>query len=166
MVELAFLDDVVALARPTTVIAMSRAVPGDHDATIDFRMLRRAYIKRVREGEVSLREACDAHRDLVRAAERYGSSRRTPCPICSQQHLRTVTYMFGPRLPRSGRCITTQREMDEYSRSRIRYTGYLVEVCVSCQWHHLLSSRAWGKVGRRAHKSDGVARPRRRASGT
>jgi len=122
-----------------------------HDATIDYRMMRRAFLARVRGGDVSLREACDAERDLVHAAVRHGIARRTPCPICGGASLRNVTYLFGPRLPRSGRCITNAAELRNVDRRPERFVAYTVEVCTRCEWHHLLAA-----VPR------GGARPRRR----
>ena len=132
--------------------AMSR------EASIDFRMLRRAFLERVRSGEVSLREACDAERDLVRAATHYGTLRRSSCPLCARSTLRNVTYLFGPRLPRSGRCMTSAGELRAFSRRTEHYTAYTVEVCVSCEWHHLLSANPCGGVRRRKRaKHNGTA---------
>ena len=133
---------------------MSRAARRTRDATIDYRMVRRAFIERVHAGDVSLREACDAERDLLRAAKHYGTSRRTPCPLCAKESLRNVTYLFGPRLPKSGRCITSSAELRDFDRRTEHYTAYIVEVCLECEWHHLLRAVPQGgarpRVRRRA----------------
>ena len=133
---------------------MNRTARRTRDATIDYRMVRRAFIERVRDGEVSLREACDAERDLLRAAKHYGTPRRTPCPLCAKASLRNVTYLFGPRLPKSGRCITTSAELRDFDRRTEHYTAYTVEVCTECEWHHLLTAVPHGgarpRVRRRA----------------
>lgn len=133
----------------TTVWAMGRDTGATHGAAIDFRMLRRAFLERVRVGDVSLREACDAERDLVRAGTHYGTNRRSPCPVCARRTLRNVTYLFGPRLPRSGRCMTSVAELRSYERRPEPYTAYTVEVCISCEWHHLLTAVPCGGMVRR-----------------
>lgn len=125
---------------------MGRTVDTAVGAAIDFRMLRRAFLERVRVGDVSLREACDAERDLVRAGVRHGTVRRSPCPLCARQTLRNVTYLFGPRLPKSGRCITSSDELRSYACRPEHYTSYTVEVCTSCEWHHLLTASPCGGV--------------------
>ena len=49
-----------------------------------------------------------------------------------------VTYVFGPRLPKHGRCITTRAEMQRLQRRASVSTGYVVEVCTVCGWNHLV----------------------------
>lgn len=142
----------------------------ERDAAIDYRMMRRAYIERVRSGDVALRDACDAERDLVRAGRHYGTPRRSACPICSRESLRNVTYLFGPRLPKSGRCITSADELRSFDQRPEQYTAYTVEVCLACEWHHLLASSPRGgcsprrrKRTRRTPNERAATRVRRRA---
>jgi hypothetical protein len=115
-----------------------KPLPAATRATIDYRMVRRDYLRRVRSGDVSLRDACDAPRDLVHAAVRFGTPRRSACPLCARVSLHNVVYLFGPRLARSGRCVTDPAELLRYDARAEHYTSYVVEVCVACEWHHLL----------------------------
>jgi len=131
-------------SEPTTVVAMKRTGRASRGATIDFRMMRRAMIDSVRAGDVPLHDACDAHRDLVRAGRHYGRPRNTPCPMCATPSLRNVTYLFGPRLPKSGRCITSGDELRAVDRRPEHFAAYTVEVCVACKWHHLLTAAPRG----------------------
>jgi hypothetical protein len=67
------------------------------------------------------------------------------CPICIDDNVVLVTYVFGPRLPSHGRCVTKPNELEEFRRLSQRsgaqdYTAYVVEACRSCAWHHLLRS--------------------------
>ena len=55
-----------------------------------------------------------------------------------------VTYVFGPRLPKHGRCVTSDKEMARIDARKAAYQGYVVEVCVDCGWNHLTRSRALG----------------------
>ena len=48
-----------------------------------------------------------------------------------------VTYVFGPRMPASGRCVTTKKELAALSRDNGDLAAYVVEVCPSCKWNHL-----------------------------
>lgn len=93
---------------------------------------------------------CDAHPELLRAARNFGEETKTTCPICAEDKLVLVTYVFGPHLPSHGRCVTQRSEMAQIQRrantSTGEYTAYVVEACRTCKWHHLL--RAVPIVGR------------------
>ncbi len=96
-------------------------------------------INQVKLGRIARREVCDAHPELLRAARNVGMVTTTMCPICESTPLKMVTYVFGHRLPPSGRCVSSARELDEVNRrSGGRLTAYVVEACTECQWHHLL----------------------------
>jgi hypothetical protein len=109
----------------------------------DYRMQRRALLSRVRDGLVGAADVCDAHPDLMRAGRHLGSPCQESCPICREPELRRVTYVFdeGGRASRSagGRAIpadTLTEVFEKYGNLR----AYTVEVCLACQWHHLLES--------------------------
>jgi len=122
---------------------------------IDHRLTRRALINEFRRGRMRREQLCDAHPDLVRAAKNFGDATSVKCPICAQNNVGLVTYVFGPRLPSHGRCITKPHELEEFRQLAqrteqqrvgadqglaITYTAYVVECCTSCRWHHLLRS--------------------------
>ena len=48
-----------------------------------------------------------------------------------------VTYVFGSRLPASGRCISSKQELAQLSRRTTELAAYVVEVCQECAWNHL-----------------------------
>lgn len=144
------------LGEPTTVIVVGKNMGASVSATIDFRMMRRAYVERVRVGDVPRHDACDASVDLVRAAHHFGVARRTACPLCVEQQLRNVTYLFGPRLPRSGKCVTSAQSLREFNSRPEQFTAYTVEVCMSCRWNHVLSAAPCG--GRRVRTRVATAR--------
>lgn len=108
---------------------------------IDHRLARRVVVQNFRSGAISQDSICDAHPELIRVARNFGRATRVKCPICVQHHLVTVTYLFGPRLPSSGKFIATRAEIEQYARRPERFTSYLIEVCRSCSWHHLLKTR-------------------------
>lgn len=150
-----------AHAETTTVSDMAKASFAVPDATIDFRMLRRAYVERVRSGDVPQHDACDATIDLVRAAQHHGVARRAACPVCAAHELRNVTYLFGPRLPKSGKCVTSTKVLHEADERPEQFTAYTVEVCLQCRWNHVLAAVPHGGRRRRSAARSRTASRRR-----
>ena len=66
---------------------------------IDHRLARRSLITEYRKGRLARHQVCDAHPELVRAARGIGRETTTDCPICEEDRLVHVTYVFGPRMP-------------------------------------------------------------------
>jgi Family of unknown function (DUF5318) len=111
---------------------------GSGRGQVDHRLLRQSVINEYRRGRLSQDQVCDAHPELIRAATNVGTESQTICPICDEAPLRLVTYVFGPRLPAHGRCVTTAKEMTALNRRKDELSAYVVEACVECHWHHLL----------------------------
>jgi hypothetical protein len=111
---------------------------GVRSGVVDHRLARRALINEYRRGRLARHQVCDAHPELVRAARSVGRPTASDCPICDDDKLVLVTYVFGPRLPAHGRCVTSTRELHQLNRRRDQYQAYVVEVCPGCSWHHLL----------------------------
>jgi hypothetical protein len=110
----------------------------DGRGVVDHRLARRALINEYRRGRLRQDQVCDAHPELIRAAREVGSVTATTCPICEDNHLALVTYVFGPRLPAFGRCVSTKKELSALNRRPEHLSAYVVEVCTGCRWHHLL----------------------------
>lgn len=117
---------------------------GGRPGIVDHRLARRALITEYRKGRLARHQVCDAHPELLRAARSVGEPTTTECPICEDATLVFVTYVFGPRLPPFGRCVTTKKELAQLGRRRDQLTAYLVEVCPACSWHHLLRTAPLG----------------------
>ena len=107
---------------------------------IDYRLERQRVLAAYRCGAQSELSVCDAQLELRRNAEHCGSPTDEPCPICGDEELRHVTYVFGPRLPASGRCITSPTELARLAKRKAPYNAYVVEVCIDCGWNHLVRS--------------------------
>jgi len=127
---------------------MARTKLGLHDVTssggVDYRLAREATVTAFRDGELTREQVCDAQSELQRNAEFCGTPAGRDCPICEQPTLVEVTYVFGPRLPKHGRCVTSDKEMARLAARRSVSQGYVVEVCPSCRWNHLTESRSIG----------------------
>jgi hypothetical protein len=107
---------------------------------IDYRLERQRVLAAYRSGAQSELAVCDAQNELLRNAEHCGTATDEPCPICDESGLNHVTYVFGPRLPSGGRCVTSRAELARLAKRKAPYTAYVVEVCVDCGWNHLVRS--------------------------
>ncbi len=111
-------------------------------AAIDYRMQRRAVLADVRSGLRSPADVCDAHPDLLRAAIHIGTPTTDDCPMCHDETLTQVTYVFerkGSTRSPGGRAVPREalaRQLERFGE----LTAYAVEVCRRCHWHHLVES--------------------------
>jgi hypothetical protein len=112
-------------------------------------MARRALLSEYRKGRLARHQVCDAPQELLRNAEALGTPTSVPCPVCAEQPLVLVTYVFGPRMPASGRCISRPGELAQLNRRAEVLSGYVVEVCTACRWHHLIQTFPLGGNARR-----------------
>jgi hypothetical protein len=129
---------------PAAIRGAGTGTPG----AVDYRLLRQSVIADFRKKRLAQHEVCDAHPELVRAARAVGEPTRLDCPICEDDKVVLVTYVFGPKLPPFGRCITTKGELGKLARSRDQHAAYVVEVCPSCSWNHLARVLPVGGSGR------------------
>lgn len=105
--------------------------------TIDYRLARHALVSEFKKGRLATHEVCDAHPELVRAAKELGDPTSQPCPICEETNVVLVSYVFGPRLPAHGRCISQKGELAKLARRSGDFTCYVIEVCPNCSWNHM-----------------------------
>src|SRR3954466_988288 len=126
-----------------------RGAPAGAAGTVDYRLARQALVSEFRKKRLAQHEECDAHPELVRAARECGEATAIGCPICEAANVVLVSYVFGPRLPAFGRCITSKDELAKLSRRADDLTCYVVEVCPECSWNHLARAFPLGR-GRRS----------------
>ena len=123
----------------TAATAESAPAPeGSGTAAVDYRLARAATLRAWKSGQLDRHEVCDAQRELHRNAEFCGQPTGRRCPVCAVAGLVEVTYVFGSRLPKHGRCVTTLAEMRRLQHRASLSTGYVVEVCTDCGWNHLV----------------------------
>ena len=126
------------------------SIMGTRAHLIDYRLARSALISEYRKGRLTRHQVCDAHPELVRAARAVGEPTRVDCPICNESKLALVTYVFGSRLPKHGRCISLRSELVKLSRRSDELTAYVVECCPECSWHHLARTFPLGGAKRKS----------------
>ena len=109
----------------------------DGPGEIDYRLARQSVLSEYRKGRIARHEICDAHPELARAARELGEPTKLLCPVCEETNVVLVSYVFGPRLPAFGRCITTKKELQGIAKRSGNFSAYVVEVCPECSWNHL-----------------------------
>lgn len=119
--------------------AVRGAPTGGFSGIVDFRLARNAVVKEYKRGRLSRRDICDAHPELLRNALHCGRPSSDECPICEKTgQMVLVTYVFGSRLPPSGRCIISEAELAKLDMRATELAAYVVEVCTTCNWNHLV----------------------------
>lgn len=126
---------------------------------IDYRMAKRALVRKVSCGAVALTDVCDAHPELLRAARNIGTATERACPICTladdraavprdpASTLRLVTYVYGDDLKRkSGQVVWDRDELAGLAATHRSFTAYVVEACLVCGWNHLVESYLLGRA--------------------
>lgn len=135
--------------RPETM----RGAPSVHQVVgqVDYRLARNAVVSEFQKGRLSKLDVCDAQPELLRAAANCGQVTREDCPICGDTKVVLVSYVFGSRLPPSGRVVATRGELAKLSRPGRDLACYVVEVCPVCSWNHL--ARTFAVSARRAEQT-------------
>lgn len=104
---------------------------------IDYTLAKRALLREVRTGIRSRADICDAHPELMRAAKHVGERTRRDCPVCEQEKLVLLAYVYADGLRRdNGRVWPLDKGLD-MAADRPGAWCYVVEVCKACSWNHL-----------------------------
>jgi hypothetical protein len=113
---------------------------GSAGGSVDYRLARHGLIEEYRKGRIARHEVCDAHPELKRAAANVARPTKQDCPICQDEYLVLVTYAFGSYLPARGRVVEDRKDMNKIRRMVTECRCYVVEVCPSCGWNHLVQT--------------------------
>ncbi|HXY93143.1 MAG TPA: DUF5318 family protein [Acidimicrobiia bacterium] len=129
----------------------------------DYALARRAVLRDLQRGSVTRLDVCDAHPELLRAGRNVGDVAPYDCPVCGQDAVRFVSYVYGEKLgAANGRCISYAGELEKLGAAHDEFTRYVVEVCLDCRWNHLsrreLHGRRHAESGATADSGRRVAR--------
>ena len=113
-------------------------------ADVEFRLARQTVIDYWKNGKIERETLCDAQSMLKRNAIHCGVLIEERCPICELGEVYYVTYVFGPRLPAHGRCISTKGELQRLNDRKTQLSAYVIEVCPDCGWNHLVRIASLG----------------------
>ena len=131
-------------SRPAFLRRESPSGPGSRPGTIDYRLARRHTVAELKRGRLSRVDVCDAHPELLRAARNCGERADEDCPVCGEHELVNVSYVFGARMPASGR-VADRRELARLARRTTSLACYVVEVCPACSWNYLARTFTVGR---------------------
>ncbi|WP_092530401.1 DUF5318 domain-containing protein [Amycolatopsis arida] len=124
---------------------------------VDYALQRRALLAEVYSGRVSTMDVCDASPYLLRAAKFHGQPSDASCPLCRKEAVTLVSWVYGDELRHAAGSARTPEELERMANLFAEFTVYVVEVCRSCSWNHLVQSYVLGT-------GDPQPRPRRTAS--
>jgi hypothetical protein len=114
-------------------------------SVVDYGLARRATLTSLFAGGSTTREdACDAHPYLLRAARHHGEPTERDCPVCRQERLVHVSYVYGDELGQYAGRVKVTAELAEMARKHGEFRVYVVEVCTGCAWNHLVQSYVLG----------------------
>jgi hypothetical protein len=111
---------------------------------VDFALKKRATIASIYRGLNTTVDACDADPYLRRAAKFHGEITQRDCPMCRNEKVTELQYVFGDQLGQYSGRIKNNEELiemqDEYGEFRV----YVVEVCLGCGWNYLVCAFSLG----------------------
>lgn len=111
---------------------------------VDYALQRRALLADVHSGRVGVTEVCDASPYLLRAARFHGETGDQTCPVCRKERLTLVSWIFGESLKHAAGSARTPEEIEQLADIHPDFTVYVVEVCRTCSWNHLVLSYVMG----------------------
>ena len=130
-------------------------------AVVDYGLARRATLTSLLgSGPITREDACDAHPYLLRAARHHGEASTSECPVCRDERLRLVHYVYGDELGAYEGRVKAPAELAEMAHEHGEFRVYVVEVCLGCAWNHLVQSFVLGTGA-----GSDVGRPVRRGAG-
>lgn len=108
-----------------------------HLAAVDYTLVKRRLLQDFQRGLLSRPDICDAHPELLRAARNVGEGSRRPCPVCEEETLVLLAYVFADELKADNGRVWKLQEALTLAAQVDGGTCYVVEVCTECCWNHL-----------------------------
>lgn len=131
---------------------------------VDYALQRRSLLADVHAGRVGVAEVCDAGPYLLRAARFHGEPTAQTCPVCRKERLTLVSWVFGDELRHAAGSARTPDELERFAATYGEISVYVVEVCRTCAWNHLVLSYVLGTGGRPRTASRAPSARRRTAA--
>ncbi|GAB3148694.1 DUF5318 domain-containing protein [Micromonospora sonneratiae] len=114
---------------------------------VDYSLQKRALLREVFSGRIGTYEVCDASPYLKNAARFHGEPTEVRCPICRQENLTHVHYIYGDELKQSAGQARTLAELPALAMTLREFQVFVVEVCRGCDWNHLVEQFLLGRDG-------------------
>ncbi len=120
---------------------------------VDYALQRRALLAEVHAGRIGLAEVCDANPYLLRAAKFHGEPSAVTCPLCRKESLTLVCWVYGDELKHAAGSARNAGELSRMAALFEEFSVFVVEVCRTCGWNHLVQSYVLGTSGVGARRS-------------
>jgi hypothetical protein len=137
--------DVITAPRRLSPVRTQRQV-------VDYALQRKALLAEVHSGRVGTMDVCDANPYLLRAAKFHGAPSDVTCPVCRKEPLTRVSWVYGDELKHASGSARAPEELVRMATLFSEFTVYVVEVCRTCGWNHLVQSYVLGTGGLDTHK--------------
>jgi hypothetical protein len=111
---------------------------------VDYALQRRSLLADVYAGRAGVAAVCDASPYLLRAARFHGEPTEVTCPVCRKERLTEVSWVFGESLKHASGSARTPDELNQLAATAPEFSVYVVEVCRTCHWNHLVQSYVLG----------------------
>jgi uncharacterized protein DUF5318 len=121
---------------------------------VDYSLQKRALLRDVHNGKVGTLEVCDASPYLKNAARFHGEPTDDRCPICRRDNLTLVHYIYGDELKQSAGQARKLAELPVLAMTLREFQVFVVEVCQSCAWNHLIEQFLLGRDALRAEERE------------
>jgi Family of unknown function (DUF5318) len=125
---------------------------------VDYSLRKRALLREVYSGRVGVYEVCDASPYLKNAARFHGEPTDVRCPVCRRENLTHVHYIYGDELKQSAGQARKLAELPVMAMTLGEFQVFVVEVCRSCGWNHLVEQYLLGRDGLAAAAESGPER--------
>jgi hypothetical protein len=111
---------------------------------VDYALQRRALLAGLHSGRVGTGDVCDATPYLLRAAKFHGELSERKCPVCRKEALTLVSWVYGDELKHAAGSARAPDELTRMAGMFSEFSVYVVEVCRTCHWNHLVQSYVLG----------------------
>ncbi|MGQ0576976.1 MAG: DUF5318 family protein [Pseudonocardia sp.] len=111
---------------------------------VDYALQRRSLLADVHAGRAGTAQVCDAGPYLLRAARFHGEPTPHSCPVCRKERLTNVSWVFGDELRHASGSARNAAELERLAGLHAEISVYVVEVCRTCSWNHLVLSYVLG----------------------
>ena len=121
---------------------------------VDYSLQKRALLRDVHNGKVGTLEVCDASPYLKNAARFHGEPTDDRCPVCRRDNLTLVHYIYGDELKQSAGQARRVADLPALAMTLREFQVFVVEVCQSCAWNHLIEQYLLGRDALNADELD------------
>ena len=112
---------------------------------VDYSLQKRAVLRDMLSGRVGVLEVCDASPYLRNAARFHGEPTDERCPVCRRENLTRVHYIYGDELKHAAGQARKLAELRSLAMTLREFQVFVVEVCQSCAWNHLVEQYLLGR---------------------